>query len=143
MTQQTNKPSDPIDNPWDDMNVTPVAPLKDHHAAGDLYTNKPGNSSEGLGLAFAWLGHPLALPFILAGAVLLGIINVMANYSQNAEREAAKKMAIADLAIFQKTRSGLGYAGTCLAIEQKHVPVQYAAYCRVIKAADKAKKARK
>lgn len=143
MTQQTKKPSDPIDNPWDDMNVTPVAPSKDHHAAGDLYTNKPGNSSQGLGLAFAWVGHPLALPFILAGAVLLGILTFMENYSQNAEREAAKKVAIADMATFQKTRKDLGYERTCLAIEQKHVPAQYGADCRVIKAAAKAKEARK
>lgn len=143
MTQQTNKPSDPTDNPWDDMNVTPVAPSKDHHAAGDLYTAKPSAGTEGMGLAFFWVGHPWAFPVILVGIVLYAILSFAQSYSQKTEREDAKKVAIADMANFQKTRKDLGMERTCLVIEQKNVPAQYGPECRAIKAAAKAKEARK
>lgn len=130
MTQPTKKPSDQsTPDPWNDLDIVPTAPGKDHYAAGDLYTVKPGTTPEGMGLIFFWVGHPLALPVFLVGAVLLLGMTWMKNHDETLRQEAANGVAIADMNAFKSMGAKKGLEAACLATPRDRTPLQYRDYC--------------
>lgn len=136
-----NKPSDPVStDPWDDLDIVPVAPPKDSYQAKYLYQNGP---QERWGI-FGLLANPIVAAVMLGGLVLLIAMTLYGKHQESLRQEAQAQKAMADMASFKKALAASGMTAACLVTPKGSVPYQYFGECQSIaKAREAAKEARK
>ena len=137
-----NKPSDPTpsENPWDDLDIVPVAPPKDSYQAKYLYQNGP---QERWGL-FGLFANPIVGTLALVGLVLMVAMTLYGNHQENLRQEAQARKAVANMASFKKALAASGMTAACLDAPKGSVPYQYFGECQAVaKAHAAAKEARK